>query len=84
MGLMMSAAGPFHAAGNHAVAGFRRKGLLNGAKEGVMLGSEFFEDSNTKYKILMMCDAKPRSLSPRMLVTNSGQQSLLQCVMTAP
>lgn len=53
MGLTMSAAGPFQAAGKRAMDGFLRNGLFKGAKEGDMLGTAFFEDSQTGYRASM-------------------------------
>jgi len=50
MGLTMSAAGPLQMASKHAIDGFLRNGLFKGAKEGDMLGTAFFEDTQTGYK----------------------------------
>jgi len=50
MGLTMSTAGAFKAAGKRAMDRFLHNGLFKGAKEGDMLGTAFFEDSRTRYR----------------------------------
>lgn len=50
VGLTMSAAGAFQAAGKQAIDRFLHNGLFKGAKEGDMLGTAFFEDSRTGYR----------------------------------
>lgn len=46
----MSGAGPLQSASKRAADGFLRNGLFKGAKEGDMLGTTFFEDTQTGYK----------------------------------
>lgn len=50
MGLTMSTAGAFQAAGKRAMDRCLHNNLFKGAKEGDMLGTAFFEDSRTGYR----------------------------------